>query len=224
MDLVNKLQQSVISDDVLVVLRNTMRLASKLDRNDINEWLDAELSGYKTNVTLPSYRIVDAIIGFRTNGFASPGFGFDEGSITPLPPVRVIQFPIIESIITITQVISDIDVNNEKCLCCSTEEGSAAREVIRTHIEEIDGPLARHITFLVSLNHRQIRAIPDRIKDTILKWALELEVAGVKGDGISFSEDEKRASQSIVINVFDSLNVRESVISQLTVSGMNQQV
>jgi AbiTii len=217
MNLVNELQQSAVSDDVFVVLRNTMRLASKLNRTDIGEWLSAELSGYKSDQTLPPYRVVDAIIGFRTTGPSSPGFGFDAGSITPLPPVRVIQFPIVDSISTITQVINDLIGNNDKCLCCSAEEGSASREVIRPHIAEIDGPLAQHITFLVSLNHRQIRAIPDRIKDTILRWALDLEAAGVKGDGISFSEEERRISQTVIFNI------NRSIVGQLTTSGTNQQ-
>jgi hypothetical protein len=46
MNLVDELQASATKDDVLNVLRNTRRLASKLKRHDITEWLQAEQDGY----------------------------------------------------------------------------------------------------------------------------------------------------------------------------------
>jgi hypothetical protein len=42
MNLVDELQVSAESDDVLTVLRKAKKLASKLERNDIAEWLEAE--------------------------------------------------------------------------------------------------------------------------------------------------------------------------------------
>ena len=199
---------------MLIVLRNTRRLASKLDRNDISEWLEAELSGYKCDRDLPEYRVVDAMIGFNVTGPVPPGFGILTGGMTPMPPMRCLRFPIIEPISAIVPVINNL--SSEKCLYRSAEEGSTSRAEIGRHIAEVNGPLFQQITFLLYLNQGQVKAIPDRIKDTILKWALALEAAGVKGDGISFSAAEKQISQNVIFNFSNS------IVGQVTNSGTNQ--
>ncbi len=58
MNLINQLQVSAENDDVLTVLRKTKRLASKLERQDIAAWLEAEQAGYDSNDAVPEYRQV----------------------------------------------------------------------------------------------------------------------------------------------------------------------
>ena len=62
MNLVNELQISAEKDDVLAVLRKTKRLASKLGRNDITDWLNSEQNGYPKDKGIPDYRIVSGTI------------------------------------------------------------------------------------------------------------------------------------------------------------------
>src|SRR4051812_26630207 len=76
MNLVNELQVSAEKDDVLTVLRKTKRLASKLGRQDINDWLRSELEGYTDSATVPDYRQVRATIAMNTNGHIPAGFGY----------------------------------------------------------------------------------------------------------------------------------------------------
>jgi AbiTii len=215
MNLVNELQISAEQDDVLVVLRKTKRLASKLDRRDISEWLQAELNGYEHGQALPAYRVVDAMLAFNINNAVTPGFGFLTGSISPLPCVRVLRIPIVEPISTLVPVINDLK-SSTNCLYRSTEEGSASREVIRSHIAEINGIFAQPVMFLLHPDPSQIRAIPEKIKDKVLDWACELEVAGVLGDGSSFTDKEKEAAHSI------TFNFSHCTIEQLTNLGTNR--
>jgi hypothetical protein len=55
MSLFNELQVSAESEDVLIVLRKATRLASKLERDDIAGWLEAEQTGYADPDVVPDY-------------------------------------------------------------------------------------------------------------------------------------------------------------------------
>jgi len=56
MNLINELQASAENDDVLTALRKAKRLASKLERQDIAVWLQAEQGGYAPGQPVPEYR------------------------------------------------------------------------------------------------------------------------------------------------------------------------
>src|SRR5579862_7316069 len=74
-NLVNELQVSAENDDVLTVLRKTKRLASKLDRQDIADWLQAEQAGYAQSQAVPDYRKIVTTLAYNTNGFIPAGYG-----------------------------------------------------------------------------------------------------------------------------------------------------
>src|SRR5690348_10915089 len=75
-NLVNELQVSAERDDVLTVLRKTKWLASKLDRQDIAEWLQAEQGGYRDDQPVPEYRKIGTALAYNTNGYIPAGFGY----------------------------------------------------------------------------------------------------------------------------------------------------
>jgi tetratricopeptide (TPR) repeat protein len=75
MNLVNELQASAENDDVLTVLRKTTRLASKLGRDDISEWLLAEQNGYPRGDAVPAYRRVRGRLAMNVLGYVPAGYG-----------------------------------------------------------------------------------------------------------------------------------------------------
>jgi hypothetical protein len=85
MNLVNELQVSAEQDDVLTVLRKTRRLASKLNRDDISEWLDAEQNGYPENRNVPDYRNIGVTLAYNTNGPVPDGYGRTVNGVQSLP-------------------------------------------------------------------------------------------------------------------------------------------
>jgi hypothetical protein len=96
------------------------------------------------------------------------------------------------------------------------DAGSEIDKSIRASYH-FDPMIARQITFLMKPNLSQIRAIPERIKDKVLDWALALESANVKGDGMSFSDKEKEISHNVTFNLYDCQ------VGQLNNQGTNNQ-
>src|SRR5262245_45537013 len=84
MDLGNELQERPETDDVFAVRRKTKRLASKLDRQDIVEWLRAELEGYPESMTPPDYRKIGVTGAYKTNGYIPAGYGYMKQGVEDL--------------------------------------------------------------------------------------------------------------------------------------------
>jgi len=215
MNLVNELQSSAEQDDVLTVLRKTKRLASKLDRQDISDWLHCEQSGYKNkNVSLPDYRKINTTLAINTNGYIPTSFGMVVNGIQDIPSCGLdLPCNLGDSISAVLSMIEEI--KNEKQMYRPIEEGTEFSRSLREFIK-IDPMFSRQVTFLLHLNAAQVKAIPDQIKDKVLEWACALEVAGVTGEGMSFSEKEKHTAHNVNFNIFDSH------IEQLNNSGTNQ--
>jgi len=200
MNLVNELQVSAEEDDVLAVLRKTRRLASKLGRQDIAEWLKAEQEGYSPQQALPDYRLVGTTLALKTNGYVPAGYGQLMNGIMDLPSGGLNDpVPISESISTVLTNIDGIEKQNGT-LFRWVEEGSDLSRQIRRRFE-FDPLVAGQISFILRINPSQYRAIPERIKDKVLDWACNLEAAGVYGEEMSFKPDEREKAQAITFNL-----------------------
>jgi hypothetical protein len=214
MNLINELQVSAESDDVLTVLRKAKRLASKLGREDINTWLAAEQNGYTPGQEVPSYRKLFISFAYNTNGYIPAGYGYMKNGIEDLPPIGF-SGPLaygepISNILTAISALSEGRNEMYYPVAAGSEESRAIRECYR-----FDPMFARQISFLLKLNPIQIKAIPEQVKDKVLDWALALESAGVHGDGMSFSAQEKEISSNVTFNIY------ESHIEQLNSHGKN---
>lgn len=199
-NLVNELQISAEQDDVLTVLRKTKRLASKLNRKDISDWLQAEQSGYENKKDIPSYRLVRASLSMKTNGYIPAGYGQLKDGIEELSGFGI------NPNLSITDPISDIlswveSIANGHGIYFPIDRAMDVDRYVRQHVN----PMFQHqVSFLLHLNEAQIKAIPEGIKNKVLDWACALEEAGVKGDGQSFDDKEKRIGQNIIFNISGS--------------------
>jgi hypothetical protein len=95
-------------------------------------------------------------------------------------------------------------------ILAGSEESRMIRDAFR-----FDPTYANQITFMFHLNSSEIMAIPERVKDKVLDWALALERVGVTGEGMSFSTDEKQRAHTVTFNILGS------VIVQMNNSGIN---
>src|SRR5260370_40923795 len=57
------------------------------------------------------------------------------------------------------------------------------------------------------LNKSDLREIVGHIRNEILRWSMELEKAGIVGEGLSFSKQEKEKAQSIEFHFHGVQNV-----------------
>jgi len=214
MNLVNELQVSAESDNVVAVLRKARRLASKLERDDIAEWLQSEQSGYTDPEVVPAYRKVHTNLALNTNGPIPAGYGLLMNGVKDLPKCGLeFPFPIMASINTVLTWTA----GDAKGVYFPIEAGSKESQMIRDAFH-FESPYSNQITFMLHLNSSEIMAIPEHVKDKVLDWALALERAGVTGDGMSFSSKEKQIAHSVTFNII------ESTIGQLSNSGTNRRI
>lgn len=213
MNLVNELQISAEKDDVLTVLRKARRLASKLGRQDIADWLKAEQNGYGSEHALPEYRQINAVLAIKTNGYVPAGFGMMKNGIEDVPGFGSFPVPMPDAISSILSMIENIGQGDS--LSLPVQEGTEFSRSLRSHFT-IDPRYERQITFVMRLNTTQVRAIPEQIKDKVLDLACDLEAAGVHGDGMSFSAQEKAIAHTTIFNI------DRSTIDQLNNHGNNQ--
>lgn len=62
-----------------------------------------------------------------------------------------------------------------------------------------------------------IKGITDRVRDIVLNWALDLEAKGILGEGMTFSDREKKTASEANYHVHYHGNVGKSQIQQGTV-------
>jgi hypothetical protein len=198
MGLVNELQESAERDDVATVLRKAKRLSAKLSRQDINDWLEHEQSGYPDGAAIPDYRVIGVTVCYNTNGYVPAGYGMVKSGIEPVPGWSLdLTVPKREPISTLLSYVDAMDKGNDLYMPI---DGDLA-ETIRGHLRSSCPEILRQLTFLTKFNQAQIRNIPEQVKNRVLDWACKLEMAGVTGDGVSFSAKEKEIAQSMVFNL-----------------------
>jgi hypothetical protein len=214
MNLVNELQISAEKDDVLTVLRKTKRMASKLGRIDITDWLNSEQNGYAKDKEVPDYRLVSGTVCMNTNGYVPAGFGRLQKGIIKMPALGILdRNPVRHSISDVLTFIQSRTANN--IIARVFEHGSPQDMAIRKCIC-INSDYSDQVTFALELNSVQIASIPEKIKDKVLDWACDLELAGVTGEGMSFSPEEKAIAHNT------TFIIHNSTIDQLNNHGKNQ--
>lgn len=214
MNLVNELQVSAERDDVLTVLRKTKRLASKLGRQDIGDWLRSELEGYTDKDSVPDYRQVKTTIAMKTNGYVPAGYGFVADGIQELHGFSDFAptLPIVDPVSAVLAWIESLTAKGHG-IYFPVARGTGPDDFLRKHVHPM---FNEQVTFLCRMNDSQIKGIPEQIKDKVLDWACALEQAGVHGENMSFDDREKQIAHTI------TFNISQSKIEQLNNMGTNQ--
>jgi hypothetical protein len=213
MGLVNELQESAERDDVVTVIRKAKRLSSKLGRPDINEWLEHEQSGYPNGSVVPEYRSIGGTLCYNTNGYIPAGYGMLQRGIVPLPGFNSfnLKVPQWDSISEVMALIAAQQRGNGLYIDVGPDMSRELRSMFQSRRPEI----LNQLTFLLQLNESEIRDIPEQAKNKVLDWACKLESAGVTGDGVSFSTEEKQLAEGVVFNIINS------TVDQISNSGLN---
>ncbi len=201
MGIVNELQESAEKDDVLTVLRKARRVASKLGRKDIIEWIDHEENGYPDKSTVPAYRLNKTIAYFKINTEIQIARGktiSGNGVLPGLDPiVTTLQDPIGE----IMSWIDSLNRNPTGGIVITVNQENQRK--LRNALSPSIAVALNHITLMSKLDEFQLRNIPEQIKNKILDWALKLEEAGIHGEDQKFSNNDKDAARHIIINIHD---------------------
>jgi hypothetical protein len=212
--LVRKLQAEAANPDASVtnLLRTAKIAATKLNATDALVWIDRELNGYmKVKVEdLPPYR---QLIGIP-KGY-HPYYGWQ--------PIHFGNAKTAEafSLAPIGMALGAIEKTvNEASGDFSFPYPPEVKVELRQAIQQ-------RIPFLpdlqISLERGQLWNIVDQVRNLILNWALELEKAGVLGEDMHFSEQEKGQAEPVTqqffiqnVGVFGNVTDQASVTNQQT--------
>jgi len=186
--LVEELQREALDPQIPVstLLRKVKLTAVKLRLDDTVAWADSELSGYKDDV--PDYRVVRGILQSHNHHWGWRNVGGDPQTIAALS-TRKVSEPIgsLEALIQGAARRGDeplIIRLPPRTLAALNESNGGGFDDVAVHIGD-----------------NIVVGIVEHVRNMVFNWALELEMAGISGEGISFNLAERERALTSNINI-----------------------
>lgn len=195
--LIEQLQYNAIDTKLRVsdLLRTALLVASKLGVPDAPAWIEKELSGYPRDD-------IDAL----------PAYRFITGRVIALNPVRGWQTVMFDNQ-TAAETLSRRPVVNSIAQIEALADSNATLH--SRYSAEAEIYLRKSIKLQTDVacevNRASFVGILNEVRNRVLVWSMELEMAGIRGDGMSFSREEKEKAHTITINTASG-NVNVGVI------------
>ncbi|KIZ33077.1 MULTISPECIES: hypothetical protein [Rhodopseudomonas] len=186
--IVREIQSDLLADSTVLsnVLRKARLAARKLDLAKFEKWIASESDGYKNTTwnDLPKYRTIGAI-----PRFFNPYRGW-----CPI----IIEDPQLYELchrIPLFQSIAELE-----CLLGTDESLTYAYPPGITKILRDGMDIQFDIRAMVSRN--QLAAPINAVKNIVLDWVVDLEKAGIIGEGLGFSTSDKKEAQTVTQNIY----------------------
>lgn len=191
-------REAVLAEtDIAQLLRKTLLAATKLRDDASIRWINKELTGYDRNDTLPPYRTVQGRIEVK-----NPYHGWQ----TVLIPDndfhnKLTTLPVIQPITEIWHLVRDTTDD-------SRFEYPIPPELAKNLMNAMNVPglIPQRFT-----SREQLNGIIDAVRKAVLEWALKLEIDGIRGDDLGFSEPEITAASHITYNITSFTGIAGSV-------------
>jgi hypothetical protein len=180
--LIDELQLDAASGNVPVadLLRKALMVASKLQVTDIPVWINRELSGYAADEEIPPHRILYGRMMIQTY----------QGWIP-------VQFPTNSSEETFTRQPIGNPIAAIEALIMSGD-GELRSEFPAEALKLLQHMFQRQTEFCLVLDRPSFQGIISEIRNQVLRWAIALDKAGVRGQGLSFTGPEKQIAHSMM--------------------------
>ncbi len=190
--LVDEIQREAIDESfpVSALLRKVKLAAFKLGLGDVESWVSDELNGYDGKT--PDYRAMRGIVKYN-NGYN--GWHTLLGDTSNVSKKATGQsIPQIEAMLR-EQSNSEFFIQFSASACKMLDKACGG---------------GMRATYGLSIDRAQLVGILAAVRGQVLDWAINLEKAGIKGDGMSFSPNEKKVAEagatSIHIGTIASMN------------------
>jgi hypothetical protein len=157
---------------VTELLRLAKLGAVKLDLKEFQQWISSELNGYTDDV--PPYRIVRGQMKAVNPYHGLVPVVFPADSISELVTRRNVSQRIAE-----VESLASQD-HEHLMMPISDEQQILLQRMFRQNLE-----------FKLVFHPIMLLGIVDAVRNAILDWSLALEKDGIKGEGMSFSKDDK---------------------------------
>ena len=204
--LVLELQKDALDKSVNVsdLLRKAMVVSKKLGINEMEEWINRELSGYPDDDSeIPLYReITGRVMAYNPYHGWQP-LHFENHKLGDKLSKR-----------KISQAVGQIDaiVNNDKS---GTLQVPFSNHIKNQLMDSMEIPL--EVTLLVG--DSELHKILEGVRNEILNWTLDLETRDIVGDGMRFSTEEKQAASQINYQIVNNIGSMQN--SQLQQDSSN---
>jgi len=190
--LVLELQRDALDNSVEItnLLRKALVVSRKLGVVGIEDWLEQELNGYSiAEKDLPKYREIN-------------------GALKVYNPIRgLIPFHLKDPELTgylssrrISQPISELE---------SLVKSNSSGYLTLSFPPQIRDDLMRGMNIpmepLLKVGINQVHGVLDSLRNEIINWALKLEQEGIKGEGMTFSNTEKQAAESVAYTITNNI-------------------
>lgn len=192
------------SSNIADLLRKCLVVSKKLKLPEFEKWVDSELNGYENPADVPEYRFIRCTLHLRNPYHGLIPLGIEDPKIEN----HFSNVPIVQSVGSIKSLLDKnesghltIPFSGEESLMISRSNGCHGLPPVRQ----------------ASVSH--VHGILDSIRNKILQLALGFEEVGIIGEGMSFSNDEKKQAselQNINIENFQGVfgNVSDSTVNQ----------
>ncbi|EGQ9322160.1 hypothetical protein DU972_003978 [Vibrio mimicus] len=190
--LVLELQRDALNNrvDTSSLVRKALVVSKKLGIKDVENWLNQELNGYTDpENSLPIYREL-------------------HGALKVYNPMRgLIPFRIANP--SLSHELSHRRIPQSIAELESTIKSNDSGKLIMNYPPEIRdrlmGVMELPMEPFLEISTSQIVAVIDSLRNEVLNWALELEQKGVKGEGMTFSHNEKQAAERVTYKITNNI-------------------
>lgn len=185
--LVEQLQNDALNPDVPVstLLRKVKVAAVKLGLTDAISWVDSELNGF--NETPPNYRTAQgSTVGWNPYHGWQP-VHFQNGELGEM----ISKCELRESIASYEAILAQNSDQGMVRLELRTELVALLNQTFKFDVPRVANRLSTG-TLVGVVNH---------VRNMVLDWSLELAAAGITGDGLSFSNEEKAKASNAHITI-----------------------
>jgi hypothetical protein len=185
--IVDDLLTQALDDSVPIdsLLRRAEAVANLLDLDELARWAHLELHGYETTDAVPPYRIITG----EAQGWSPLGYWVPIIWQSQDERKNFSTWPIRDSIGEIWDRV---------------QRGGQPHWMLPLGSIPLTGPLGKQLTNVsLQLDRAVFVNVVSVVRSKISAWTVKLKKAGIRGEGFSFSEPEKRKAHepSISINI-----------------------
>lgn len=169
------------------ILRKAKVIASKLDLQDLKDWIDSELSGYECSMEeLPAHRK-----GIGAPKFYNPYHGWrpimtDDGWLGRT--IRTVYLP---------QPVAELE---------EMAQGGASDTLVMDYHPVLEQAMQKQLPARMQcglhFSKSQIRSALEFVRNRTLDWSLELQTRGISGEGHSFAAADKKEARMVTNNIY----------------------
>jgi hypothetical protein len=176
--LIEELQRDALDSRVRVsdLLRKAKTIAHKLNLPDLSKWVGNELDGYPDVEKVPDYRLIRGQLKGNNPFHGWQPVFFNDNRIEEI----VSRVPNGQKVAEIEDLVRRGVGSGELMVSLNASMKQVLRNSTRSNID-----------FAVIFDVSSAVGILDAVRNALLDWSLKLEQAGIMGNGMSFSTEER---------------------------------